>query len=122
VVIQVWVRNPFGANLGVLRAEFQKSSDIRRVNSLAAKNVKIAVVFEVLFGVMDQVRFGERLFTCTIRQFGGDVFHRLPNQAVEIITHSFKQRLFTQPALKPRTLLLVVPSLATIREISNHGK
>jgi hypothetical protein len=60
------------------------------VNSRAAKLVKIAVVFEVLFGVMDQVRCGERLFTYAIRQFGG--------------------MCFTAFSIKPSKLLLMVSS------------
>ncbi len=72
------MQNALDANLGVFRAEFQKISDIRRVNSGAAKNVKIAVVFEVLFGVMDLVGCGERLFTYAMRQFAGMCFTAFP--------------------------------------------
>jgi hypothetical protein len=51
-----------------------------------------------------------------------DVLHRLPNQAIEVITHGFvKQRLFRKPALKTRTLLPAVPSLATSRKSEIMG-
>jgi hypothetical protein len=47
-------------------------------------------VFELLFGVIDLVRCAERLFTCTIRQFGGMCFTAFP--------------------IKPSKLLLMVSS------------
>jgi hypothetical protein len=61
----VW--SALSENLGGSRAGFQENSDKRRVNCRGANNVKIALVFEVLFGVID---LSDVLSVCLLGQFG----------------------------------------------------
>ena len=81
------MRSALGANLGVFRAEIQKNSDKGIVDSRAAKKVKITVVFEILSGVIDQVKVLWAFVYLRSSAIWWDVLHRLPNQSIEIITH-----------------------------------